>query len=90
MKDIPVGQTLDEARILGPIVTPKQYQCSYCGSGACAIVVNTVQCLCGTNQCQPSTAPTTGMNLYCSSKQNIFFVIILFSSTTKSLYIKSM
>jgi hypothetical protein len=59
LKDIPVGQTLDEARILGPIVTPKQYQCSYCGSGACAIVVNTVQCLCGTNQCQPSTAPTT-------------------------------
>ncbi len=77
LKDIPVGRTPDEARALGPIVTPKQYQCSYCAIGACGIVVNTIQCLCGTNQCQPNTPATTSMNAYCSSKKN--FVLLSFS-----------
>ncbi|CAF4064985.1 unnamed protein product [Adineta steineri] len=59
LNSIPVGKTLAEARALGPIVTPKQYQCSLCNTGACGIVVNVVQCICGNTQCQPATTPTT-------------------------------
>ena len=88
LKDIPVGRTLEEARALGPIVTPKQYQCSYCGTGACGVVVNTIQCLCGTNQCQPNTPATTSMTRY-YLHETIFF-IVLYRSTTKSLCHQSM
>ncbi len=63
LNGILVGRTLAEARALGPIVTPKQYQCSYCGTGACGITVNVIQCYCGSIQCQPATT-TTGMNVY--------------------------
>lgn len=59
LNGIPVGRTVDEARALGPIITPKQYQCSYCGIGVCGIVINAIQCYCGNNQCQPSTTTTT-------------------------------
>lgn len=57
LKNISVARTLVEARQLGPIITPKQYQCTYCLTGVCAIVINTVQCLCGTAQCTPATTP---------------------------------
>lgn len=64
-----VARTLQEARALGPIVTPKQYRCSFCGTGTCGVVVNTIQCFCGTIVCQPATTTTTtGMNL------NLFFL----------------
>lgn len=59
LEQIPTGQSLAEARALGPIVTPKQLRCSFCSTGACTIVVNTVQCYCGNNQCQPDTTTTT-------------------------------
>lgn len=55
LDDISFGQTLAEAKQFGPIVTPKQYQCSYCVVGACSIVITGIQCNCGSNQCQPST-----------------------------------
>jgi hypothetical protein len=55
LKNIPVGRTLAEARKLGPIVTPKQYRCTFCATGVCGIVVDTVQCFCGTILCQPAT-----------------------------------
>ncbi|CAF0950672.1 unnamed protein product [Rotaria sordida] len=59
LNDIPVGQTLAEARALGPIVTPRQYRCSFCRTGLCGIVVNTIQCFCGNVQCPPATTTTT-------------------------------
>ncbi|CAF1035730.1 unnamed protein product [Adineta ricciae] len=60
LNNIAVGRTLDEARALGPIVTPKQYRCSFCGTGVCGIIVNTIQCICGNNPCPPApTQPTT-------------------------------
>ncbi|CAF2480711.1 unnamed protein product [Rotaria sp. Silwood2] len=59
LNDIPVGQTLVEARALGPILTPRQYRCSFCSTGLCGIVVNTIQCFCGNTQCPPVTTATT-------------------------------
>ncbi|UJR26457.1 hypothetical protein I4U23_007787 [Adineta vaga] len=59
LNNIAVARTLDEARALGPIVTPKQYRCSFCGTGVCGIIVNTIQCICGNTQCPPVTQPTT-------------------------------
>ncbi|CAF1550461.1 unnamed protein product [Rotaria sp. Silwood1] len=57
LDDIPIGQTLAEARALGPIKTPKRYQCTFCIVGTCGVVGNTIQCFCGTNQCSSATAP---------------------------------
>jgi hypothetical protein len=88
LNGIPVARTLAEARALGPIVTPKQYQCSFCNTGACGIVVYTIQCVCGAIQCQPTTTTTTtSMSIYVSSNN---FFCDHFSSTTKSLCTKSM
>ena len=65
LNNIVVGRTLEEARALGPIVTPKQYQCSFCGTGVCGIIINTIQCICGNNQCPPATTqPTTSTMTY--------------------------
>lgn len=50
-----IGRTLADSKNLGPVVTPRQYQCSYCGVGSCAVVVNVVQCYCGQVQCVPAT-----------------------------------
>ena len=58
LNNMTIGRTLAEARALGPLVTPKQYQCSFCTTGACGIVVNVLQCLCGTVQCAPATTPS--------------------------------
>ncbi|CAF0902610.1 unnamed protein product [Rotaria sordida] len=55
LDNITISQTLAEARALGPIVTPKRYQCTYCTVGVCNPTVNTVQCLCGTIQCPQAT-----------------------------------
>lgn len=59
LNDTPIAQSFAEARVLGPIVTPRQYRCSFCNTGMCGVVVNTIQCFCGNTQCPPST---TGMN----------------------------
>ncbi|CAF3682265.1 unnamed protein product [Adineta steineri] len=56
LNNITIGRTLSEARALGKIVTPRQYQCTLCATGACAVVVTTVQCVCGTAQCLPTSA----------------------------------
>ena len=55
LNQLPVGRTLAEARALGPIVIPKQYQCSLCGTGLCGVTVNVVQCYCGAVQCPAAT-----------------------------------
>jgi hypothetical protein len=60
LNGIKVGRTLAEARVLGRIVTPKQYRCTFCATGVCGIVVNTIQCFCGNVQCAPATT-TPGM-----------------------------
>ncbi|CAF1628166.1 unnamed protein product, partial [Adineta ricciae] len=62
LNNMTIGRTLSEARALGPLVTPKQYQCSFCSTGACGIVVNTVQCFCGSIQCAPATTPIQPRN----------------------------
>jgi hypothetical protein len=59
LNDIPVAETLAEARALGPIVTPRQYRCTFCATGICGIVINTIQCFCGNSQCTPATTTTT-------------------------------
>lgn len=59
LKNIPVGRTLVEARKLGRIVTPRQYKCTFCVTGVCGIIVDTVQCFCGPVQCPP--VQTTSM-----------------------------
>ena len=64
LQDIKIAKTLIEGRSLGPIVTPKSYRCSFCSSGSCGIVVNTIQCFCGNTQCSSTAAPTTGDNRY--------------------------
>jgi hypothetical protein len=63
LNNIPVGRTLAEARALGPMVTPRQYQCSFCGIGLCGVQVTTIQCYCGNNQCQQATTQPS-MNTY--------------------------
>jgi hypothetical protein len=65
LNNITVGRTLAEARALGPIVTPRQYPCTYCVTGACAIVVNVVQCNCGTTQCPPTATAPSMIYLLC-------------------------
>lgn len=59
LNNITIAGTLVQAKKQGPIVTPKQFPCSYCVVGACTVVVNVVQCNCGTNQCPPVAATTT-------------------------------
>ena len=59
LEQISTGESLAEARALGPLVTPKQLRCTFCSTGACTIVVNTVQCYCGSNQCPADTTTTT-------------------------------
>lgn len=87
-----IGRTLAESRKLGPIITPKQYQCSYCATGVCAIVVNVIQCYCGNTQCAP--APTTRMLftfMNTIEKKMIFSInFFLFSTTKKSMRAKSL
>jgi hypothetical protein len=72
LNNITIGRTLAEARAIGPIVTPKQYQCSFCGTGVCGIVVNVVQCVCGAVQCQPSTTPSTKYLIFFT--ENFFYL----------------
>lgn len=76
LKNIPVARTLVEARKLGPIVTPKQYQCTFCVTGVCGIVIDSVQCFCGATQCPP-TATTTSRKetfvFYKKTKKKFYF-----------------
>lgn len=76
LNNITFGRTLTEAQALGPIVTPKRYRCSHCGSGVCGVITNTIQCMCGNTQCPPSPPPT-GMNVYFFLR-NIFSIIFVF------------
>lgn len=55
LKTIPVGRTLAEAKQLGRVVTPKQYRCTFCVTGICGVVIDTIQCFCGAIQCPPVT-----------------------------------
>ncbi|CAM4790945.1 unnamed protein product [Rotaria magnacalcarata] len=64
--NISMAETIAEARALGPMVTPKQYRCSYCNTGACAVVANTIKCYCGNSQCQPATTTTVQPRNPCS------------------------
>ena len=63
LSNVRVGRTLAEAKKLGQIVTPKQYRCTFCITGICGIVVNTIQCFCGAVQCPPATTTTGTMHL---------------------------
>jgi hypothetical protein len=71
LKNITIGRTLAEARALGPLKTPRQYQCSFCGSGVCGIVVNVVQCFCGPVQCPPATTASRKFFLF---KKKIIYI----------------
>lgn len=55
LQAIPVARTLAEAEKLGPIVAPKQFRCTFCVTGICGVVIDTIQCFCGTIQCPPAT-----------------------------------
>lgn len=75
LKNSSVGRTLVEARKLGRIVTPKQYRCTFCVTGVCGIIVDSIQCFCGPTQCPP--VPTTGM-IRTKKKQMKNFIVIYF------------
>ena len=57
LTQMPIALNLAEARALGPLVTPKQFPCTLCGTGVCGVIVNVVQCICGAVQCPPVTTP---------------------------------
>ena len=51
-----IGETVAQGRSLGPMVTPKQFSCSFCRSGSCGVVQNTFQCTCGNTVCPSAQA----------------------------------
>ena len=87
LNDVLVGRTLAEARALGPIVTSKRFRCTFCSTGYCGVVINTIQCFCGAVICPPSTTriTTRATSINVSLKTKKYIVTFIFSSTTKSL-----
>ena len=88
LEEIPIGETLAEARSLGPMITPKQFYCSFCNTGTCGIVINAIQCVCGNNQCPPAT--TGKRKEFVAVKANVLPSLSLSSATTKSLCCQSL
>ncbi|CAF3717646.1 unnamed protein product [Rotaria socialis] len=64
--NITMAASIAEARALGPMIMPRQYRCSFCNTGACAVVANTIKCYCGNSQCQPATTTTVQPRNPCS------------------------
>lgn len=75
LDNITIGKSLAEAQELGVVVTPKQYQCSYCSAGSCNVVANNVQCSCGTYQCPPTGPSMQYYHSYSFSFENFYYCI---------------